>query len=305
MLTGVLTDNEPLHDSRGLARTPRSARRDRRRSPSTASSRAPRSARTRRSEALLTSRAGAWRSKTRSSSTSGCQGAGHRSPDAGSLIHARGFRNHGIPEQIARAVSVALALIGLAVLAPLLALIALAIKLIWMGPVLFVQERIGRGGRPFNLLKFERCIRGERRSEWVQDNPIASRESANGFGTSASTSPARSSTSCGEMNLVAAASARDLQSGDLHGANRTYGLRSSRPARRRAGRRCATATPTTSTKKPKKCVRPLLHQEPFAVPRPRHPDQDRRHRAARGTAPPPCSGRFAAGSPFQPVPSRQ
>jgi exopolysaccharide biosynthesis polyprenyl glycosylphosphotransferase len=89
----------------------------------------------------------------------------------GSLINARGFRNHGVPGQVARAVSVALALVGLAVLAPLLALIALAIKLDSMGPVLFVQERIGRGGRPFSLLKFRTMHPGEqRRSEWVQDN---------------------------------------------------------------------------------------------------------------------------------------
>ncbi len=89
----------------------------------------------------------------------------------GSLINARGFRNHGTPEIVARTVSVAVALVGLAVLAPLLAVIALAIRLDSDGPVLFVQERIGRGGRPFNLLKFRTMHPGEqRRSEWVQDN---------------------------------------------------------------------------------------------------------------------------------------
>jgi len=89
----------------------------------------------------------------------------------GSLINSRGFRNHGTPEHVARAVSVAVAVTGLAVLAPLLAVIALAIKLDSDGPVLFVQERIGRGGRPFDLLKFRTMHPGEgRRSEWVQDN---------------------------------------------------------------------------------------------------------------------------------------
>jgi lipopolysaccharide/colanic/teichoic acid biosynthesis glycosyltransferase len=61
-------------------------------------------------------------------------------------------------------------MVGLAVLAPLLAVIALAIKLDSDGPVLFVQERIGRGGRPFDLLKFRTMHPGEQRSEWVQDN---------------------------------------------------------------------------------------------------------------------------------------
>jgi exopolysaccharide biosynthesis polyprenyl glycosylphosphotransferase len=91
----------------------------------------------------------------------------------GALINSRGFRNHGAPEQVARAVSVAMALTGLTVSAPLLALIALAIKVDSDGPVLFVQERIGRGGQPFKLLKF-RTMRpgrpGEEGSEWVQDN---------------------------------------------------------------------------------------------------------------------------------------
>jgi len=89
----------------------------------------------------------------------------------GSLINARGFRNHGTPEIVARTVSVAVAMVGLAVLAPLLAVIALAIRLDSGGPVLFVQERIGRGGRPFKLLKFRTMHPGERRrSEWVRDN---------------------------------------------------------------------------------------------------------------------------------------
>jgi lipopolysaccharide/colanic/teichoic acid biosynthesis glycosyltransferase len=49
--------------------------------------------------------------------------------------------------------------------------IALAIRLDSDGPVLFVQERIGRGGRPFSLLKFRTMHPGERRrSEWVRDN---------------------------------------------------------------------------------------------------------------------------------------
>lgn len=39
-------------------------------------------------------------------------------------------------------------------LSPILALVAIAIKLSDGGPVLFVQERTGRGNRPFRLLKF-------------------------------------------------------------------------------------------------------------------------------------------------------
>jgi exopolysaccharide biosynthesis polyprenyl glycosylphosphotransferase len=88
-----------------------------------------------------------------------------------SLISAPGFRNHGTPERVARVVSVAIAVIGLVLLSPILAAIALAIRLDSDGPVLFIQERIGRDGQPFELLKF-RTMRPqqERRSEWVHDN---------------------------------------------------------------------------------------------------------------------------------------
>src|SRR5688572_26133011 len=43
---------------------------------------------------------------------------------------------------------------GLAVLAPLLAVVAILIKLDDGGPVLYRQRRVGRGGRPFLMFKF-------------------------------------------------------------------------------------------------------------------------------------------------------
>lgn len=53
-----------------------------------------------------------------------------------------------------RLVDILAAGLGLVLLAPLLALIALAIKLDSPGPVLFRQQRIGRGFRPFAIYKF-------------------------------------------------------------------------------------------------------------------------------------------------------
>jgi lipopolysaccharide/colanic/teichoic acid biosynthesis glycosyltransferase len=72
---------------------------------------------------------------------------------------------------LARALSLAVAVIGLIVTMPLLAVIALAVRLDSDGPVLFVQPRIGARGRPFTLLKF-RTMHGtvQRRSEWECDN---------------------------------------------------------------------------------------------------------------------------------------
>jgi lipopolysaccharide/colanic/teichoic acid biosynthesis glycosyltransferase len=51
-------------------------------------------------------------------------------------------------------VSLLAAIVGLAATAPLMLFIALAIKLGSRGPVFYVDERAGRNGRPFRLIKF-------------------------------------------------------------------------------------------------------------------------------------------------------
>lgn len=87
------------------------------------------------------------------------------------LIMSKGFRNHGAPEATARVVSILVAVVGLVLFAPVLAAIALLVKLDSRGPVMFVQERAGRHGRPFGLLKFRTMHpTDERLSEWVLDN---------------------------------------------------------------------------------------------------------------------------------------
>jgi lipopolysaccharide/colanic/teichoic acid biosynthesis glycosyltransferase len=59
-----------------------------------------------------------------------------------------------------RVLDLVLALGGLVLLAPLLALVALAIKLTSRGPVFYVQERIGRDGVPFPFIKFRTMVVG-------------------------------------------------------------------------------------------------------------------------------------------------
>jgi len=89
----------------------------------------------------------------------------------GSLILAKGFRNSGTPEAVARAVSVAVAIVGLIALAPVFMLIALVVRLDSRGPILFTQPRAGKNGRSFNLLKFRSMHPADvHPSEWVQDN---------------------------------------------------------------------------------------------------------------------------------------
>jgi Undecaprenyl-phosphate glucose phosphotransferase len=57
-----------------------------------------------------------------------------------------------------RGIDLGLASLGLAVLSPLLALIALAIRLTSPGPVLYRQERMGLDGRSFEMLKFRSMV---------------------------------------------------------------------------------------------------------------------------------------------------
>lgn len=62
-----------------------------------------------------------------------------------------------------RAVDVAVAAAGLVLLAPVLAVVALAVRLSSPGPVLFAQERVGLHGRRFRILKFRTMVAGAER----------------------------------------------------------------------------------------------------------------------------------------------
>src|SRR5690348_9529800 len=59
---------------------------------------------------------------------------------------------------VKRAVDVVVSLLLLAISMPLMALVALAVKLDSPGPILIRQERVGRGLRPFPLLKFRSMV---------------------------------------------------------------------------------------------------------------------------------------------------
>jgi lipopolysaccharide/colanic/teichoic acid biosynthesis glycosyltransferase len=61
---------------------------------------------------------------------------------------------HGVRDTAKRTLDVLLAALGLVLLSPLLAFIALRVKLDAPGPVFFRQERVGRGGRLFRIHKF-------------------------------------------------------------------------------------------------------------------------------------------------------
>jgi sugar transferase (PEP-CTERM system associated) len=89
------------------------------------------------------------------------------------LVFSSGFQK--TPGQLAlrRVVSLVAAAVGLVITAPLMAVIALAIKLDSRDPVFFIQERAGYRGRPFRLVKF--CTMRDRTeasndSVWQRDD---------------------------------------------------------------------------------------------------------------------------------------
>jgi exopolysaccharide biosynthesis polyprenyl glycosylphosphotransferase len=86
------------------------------------------------------------------------------------VIASRKVQPPVLQRHCARIVSCAVALAALVLLSPLLAAIAVAIKLDSPGPVFFAHQRVGLRGRPFTLLKFRSMVAGPRRSEWEGDN---------------------------------------------------------------------------------------------------------------------------------------
>jgi len=63
-------------------------------------------------------------------------------------------------QAVKRAFDIVVSALALTVLAPLLLLVAIAVKLDSPGPVFFRQERVGRGGGLFQMIKFRTMVAG-------------------------------------------------------------------------------------------------------------------------------------------------
>ncbi len=66
-------------------------------------------------------------------------------------------------QRLKRVFDFAGATVVLIVMAPVMAMIALAVRLDSPGPVLFRQSRVGRGGKPFSIFKFRTMVDGAER----------------------------------------------------------------------------------------------------------------------------------------------
>jgi lipopolysaccharide/colanic/teichoic acid biosynthesis glycosyltransferase len=72
-----------------------------------------------------------------------------------------------------RGTDVIVAALGLIFTSPLLLVIALAVRLTSRGPALFVQERVGQGGKTYRLVKFRTMYDG---SECAREDALGSLE---------------------------------------------------------------------------------------------------------------------------------
>ena len=106
-------------------------------------------------------------------------------------------------EAVKRGVDVVVAATALVVLSPVLAATAAAVRLSLGSPVLFTQQRPGRGGRPFRMYKF----RTMRDAADAQGNPLPDAERLTRLGrvlraTSLDELPELFNVLRGEMSLV-------------------------------------------------------------------------------------------------------
>jgi exopolysaccharide biosynthesis polyprenyl glycosylphosphotransferase len=70
------------------------------------------------------------------------------------LIFNSGFRKSRLTNAVKRFSDIVLALIGLTLAAPIMAVVALAVRLTSAGPAIYSQTRVGKDGRLFTIHKF-------------------------------------------------------------------------------------------------------------------------------------------------------
>ncbi|MBV9743459.1 MAG: sugar transferase [Acidobacteriia bacterium] len=95
------------------------------------------------------------------------------------FVFSDGFHRSKSTLILKRSVDLALGIVGLALAAPVMFLLAAAIRLDSKGPVIYRQTRTGLGGRPFSLLKF-RSMRADAEAfggvQWAaEDDPRVTR----------------------------------------------------------------------------------------------------------------------------------
>ncbi|BCS33214.1 glycosyl transferase [Luteitalea sp. TBR-22] len=89
------------------------------------------------------------------------------------LIFSEGFRKSALLTTAKRAADILAAVLGLVIAAPVMAIVAIAVRMTSHGPALYHQERVGQHGRTFTVHKF-RSMRSDAEAAtgavWAQRN---------------------------------------------------------------------------------------------------------------------------------------
>ena len=95
------------------------------------------------------------------------------------LIFSRNSRYSEVTHHVRRVINVALAAIGFVLSLPLMMITALAVKLDSRGPLFYTQERVGKNGRSFKIIKFRSMRAGAEKNTgpvWAEtDDPRITR----------------------------------------------------------------------------------------------------------------------------------
>jgi sugar transferase (PEP-CTERM system associated) len=70
------------------------------------------------------------------------------------LVYSGGFRTSLLRRVAQRSLDILVSVLGLVIASPLMPIVALLIKLDSPGPILYRQERVGKDGQPFQIIKF-------------------------------------------------------------------------------------------------------------------------------------------------------
>jgi sugar transferase (PEP-CTERM system associated) len=89
------------------------------------------------------------------------------------LVYSGGFRSNFLRRVVERSLDLLVSILGLIFMSPLMAIIALLIRLDSPGPILYRQERVGKDDQPFQILKF-RSMRADAEHDsaprWAEHN---------------------------------------------------------------------------------------------------------------------------------------
>jgi len=89
------------------------------------------------------------------------------------LVYSGGFRSNVLWRILERSIDLLVSILGLILMSPLMAIIALLIKLDSPGPIFYRQERVGKDDHPFQILKFRSmCADAEQNGapQWTELN---------------------------------------------------------------------------------------------------------------------------------------